>query len=793
MNSNIFKSEEQRLQAEMLKSEFNAKVRQLVGQDYYVDIFKSDEVQSPQKGLQKIYPHFCKSIPYSKELQKCIEGTIQKLYDPNLPPKEAKKPGLLLGKIQSGKTRAFVGCMALAFDNGVDACVILTKGTNALVDQTVERMKFDFRDCKRDIRPKRFPTVAIYDIMKKRMGLKSTLINNEKNVFVAKKQSDNMEALLEVFLDSGLKEKNVLIIDDEADFVSRAFMRDKKDVKEGVIASQIDELIEGLPNSRYLQVTATPYSLYLQPDNYVDVANGKVTPFRPRFTSLVPIHDQYTGSKEYFELSENSSSMYSCLYHEVNQECIASLFTAKKAPSGKRIKRGMLLKNVAKSNKLHDLRWAIMHYFAASAIRELQEEQNGNDAYHTSFIMHVGTDKEDQAWEAELIETLLNVWSEQLLVDSNDLVVFNKLFDDVYEDLKKSISLAIADAVVMAKENIPAIPAKAAVSQRVKELLLDEAYNVQLVNSDQNVRSLLDDNGQLELTCRLNLFIGGFVLDRGITIAHLLGFFYGREPQAKQQATVLQHCRMYGNRSLRDMSVTRLYSQKTLYTCLKKINAMDDLMREKFSATINDPKADPSIEFVVFDRTSGIVPCNQNNILLSKSVVWKPNAYVLPSGQQTLNSAFKMTALVDSIKQKIRGQQEKVFFELDADVAIEIVKIARQQFVYGDAYGNKDYKWNENEMIELINRFKDKNGKIWGYTRNNCDTGRVREDKTGFIDAPVDGQVESPRVKAQATNKPVLLLQLNKGQKTKKWLGFPFYWPVLCLPKNMESIMYCPR
>ena len=41
----------------------------------------------------------------------------------------ADKPGLLLGKIQSGKTRAFVGVMALGFDKGIDICVILTKGT----------------------------------------------------------------------------------------------------------------------------------------------------------------------------------------------------------------------------------------------------------------------------------------------------------------------------------------------------------------------------------------------------------------------------------------------------------------------------------------------------------------------------------------------------------------------------------------------------------------------------------------------------------------------------------------
>jgi hypothetical protein len=181
-----------------------------------------------------------------------------------------------------------------------------------------------------------------------------------------------MQILLDVFLNSELREKNILIIDDEADFVSRAFMKKKSDVKEGVIASQIDKLIEGLPNCRYLQVTATPYSLYLQPDNYVDVSNGRVVPFRPRFTALVPIHDKYVGSKQYFVESQDDQSMYSSLYHEVAPDCIACLTTDKKV-HGHFIKRGILVKNVENSPKIKDLRWSVMHYFVASAIREIQE------------------------------------------------------------------------------------------------------------------------------------------------------------------------------------------------------------------------------------------------------------------------------------------------------------------------------------------------------------------------------------------------------------------------------------
>src|SRR5688500_2149512 len=50
------------------------------------------------------------------------------------------RPGMLLGRIQSGKTRAFVGAIAIAFDNGYDIAVVLTKGTVALTKQTVARL-----------------------------------------------------------------------------------------------------------------------------------------------------------------------------------------------------------------------------------------------------------------------------------------------------------------------------------------------------------------------------------------------------------------------------------------------------------------------------------------------------------------------------------------------------------------------------------------------------------------------------------------------------------------------------
>src|SRR5258706_9351021 len=78
---------------------------------------------------------------FRSEDHACIRQTVQKLLSTET---SADRPGMLLGKIQSGKTKTFLGSVALAFDNGIDVAVVLTKGTKALSKQTVARVRKDF-------------------------------------------------------------------------------------------------------------------------------------------------------------------------------------------------------------------------------------------------------------------------------------------------------------------------------------------------------------------------------------------------------------------------------------------------------------------------------------------------------------------------------------------------------------------------------------------------------------------------------------------------------------------------
>lgn len=205
------------------------------------------------------YPIFTDNAAiYGPADRDCIQQTVKRLLTIET---SASQPGMLLGKIQSGKTKTFLGAIALAFDNGFDIAVILTKGTKALARQTLERVRRDFaRFTSQD-------QVQIFDIMTIPTGLTGYELS-QKLIFVAKKQVDSLDRLAKLFQETypQLAMRRVLLIDDEADYASIGFRSTKE---EGIVINrtfrQIDALREVLQNSAFLQVTATPYSLYLQP------------------------------------------------------------------------------------------------------------------------------------------------------------------------------------------------------------------------------------------------------------------------------------------------------------------------------------------------------------------------------------------------------------------------------------------------------------------------------------------------------------------------------------------------
>ncbi len=127
---------------------------------------------------------------YGAEYLTCIENTVYHLLDQQT---SANRPGMLLGKIQSGKTRTFLGIMGLAYDNEYDLVILLTKGTRALVKQTISRINQEFDGMiARD-------KLGVYDIMALPGNLSKWELN-KKLAIVVKKETRNMARLYEAYL-----------------------------------------------------------------------------------------------------------------------------------------------------------------------------------------------------------------------------------------------------------------------------------------------------------------------------------------------------------------------------------------------------------------------------------------------------------------------------------------------------------------------------------------------------------------------------------------------------------------
>jgi hypothetical protein len=90
----------------------------------------------PVNTTGSFYPVYRKQkSAYDPATFKCAEETVAELLTHAT---TSEHPGMLLGKVQSGKTRTFISILALAFDNGFDVAIILTKNSKPLVEHAVQ-------------------------------------------------------------------------------------------------------------------------------------------------------------------------------------------------------------------------------------------------------------------------------------------------------------------------------------------------------------------------------------------------------------------------------------------------------------------------------------------------------------------------------------------------------------------------------------------------------------------------------------------------------------------------------
>ncbi|MBV8647851.1 Z1 domain-containing protein [Paludibacterium sp.] len=698
--------------------------------------------------------------PESEELEKCVHNTVAQLLSQ---PTDARKPGMLLGKIQSGKTRAFLGVIAESFDKGFDVAVVLTKGTKTLAKQTVNRISkefFIFREAEQ---------LAVYDIMSI-PDLADWEIDEQKLVIIAKKEINNLRRLVKLFSEThpSLSQKRVLIIDDEADFASIRFTKkkDSAEIEQGRIADRIDELRRELINPAVLQVTATPYSLYLQPEEY-EVQPGTNFTFedkRPAFTELVPIHSGYVGGDNYFgEHTDKRSEYY--LWHEVHPDEL----TALKKEDRRRIKKEQVLT----TDKAEALRHALVTFVVAATVRRLQQKHAREALKRYSMIVHVETSRNSHTWQHTVSGDIIDGLKSAIKFGDK---IFRALVDEAIIDIRRSVEA----------EGLP-MPNDSDIFDEVKNAFQKGAVVTEKVNSDNDVEALLDENAELRLRTPYNVFIGGQILDRGITVPNLIGFYYGRSPRRMQQDTVLQHARMYGSRPRADLAVTRFYTTANNYMALRSIHEFDSALRYAFETNAHER----GVAFVVKDQTNRVIPCSPNKILASDIIALRPGQAHVPFGFQT-----KPKTVLAPITQEIdlliprAALDTGVPIKIPTNLSIKIISLAETclEFEPGYEFGWESFK----AAIEYFSRIASppsERNQCWIYTKVGRVLERKRKSGDRFANEPNSYQ-DRTVIKQNSEHLPTLALFRQEGREVDGWRGSPFWWPVLFAPARAKPSIF---
>jgi hypothetical protein len=424
--------------------------------------------------------------------------------------------GLVVGKIQSGKTGNLIGAAAHAIDSGYRLVILYLSDTYALYEQNMLRVRDSFKNDDNSIifidnssinndlsMYESSPSDIDFHLSKGRSFVVCTLKHNKR-----------INKISEVFSQSKITNYKVMIIDDEGDDISQNTHKQKhKKIGEDTVFTPnnkaIVELMQKFIDYVYLSVTATPQAPLLI---------YKFENLSPNFCSLIYPGNGYVGLNLFHsgEIPHLVRPIED--YKKLTEESTGIPLSLKEALVY------FLLTGFLRKKQLLSIDPNFYHSFLIHVDKLIIKQNdiyNRFQSYISRLVAEYGIIKTRKSKEIEIFEKLLN----QLIdSESNRLVELQKY--NKYDLLLYSLGL------------LPEI-------------------KLVLLNGEQEVKNLR------RTVSGRNFFIviGGDLLDRGLTIDGLTVSYFTRESKKSQADTLLQRARWYGYK-LDYLNYCKLYTSQ---------------------------------------------------------------------------------------------------------------------------------------------------------------------------------------------------------------------------------------
>ncbi|WP_342252181.1 Z1 domain-containing protein [Spiroplasma endosymbiont of Amphibalanus improvisus] len=474
--------------------------------------------------------------------------------------------GLIIGKIQSGKTLNFLALISVLFDDDYKIAIVIGGVDKTLFEQNKKRIHDVFGDDDQ---------VTILSLNKETESnagkYDKVLKIKKKNIIIPCLKNNNHIIWLLNFLEKTelIRKQKIIIIDDEGDQFSPDGNKNNNKVNNTSIFSNIRNIRNILPHHIFLSVTATAQLNISLLKDYKDH-------LRPDFYHLTKPGKNYAGLEEFH--NENSFKYIKLIEDPNDKKSIIDAF----------------------------------HYFLIISSKYAYDTKDRNTI--CSMLIHEDVKTNEHRRTNEILKERINEITNLLEIkENNDLE-------------KKNLNSVL---------NIP-----------FKEIF---GRNLNLLNEQDNeIFKILEDrihftnsqiiNGKSKNNFEgddLNLiYIGGNLLQRGVTIDKLIIIYITRRGKSKSNAdTTLQRARWFGYRNSL-LNYMKIFMSNEIYNDFS-ILARDEKKRWGV-LEVNDPyfenedSLDDLIEDYRFslDQNSKMIPHRANAGNFQKNIKEKSNSWL---------------------------------------------------------------------------------------------------------------------------------------------------------------------
>lgn len=518
-----------------------------------------------------------------ESIEKSCEEVLSQCANPKSISGIDKKRGLVMGDVQSGKTANYLGLMNMAFDYGYKIVVLLAGSTNSLRLQTQKRTDSGVIGAKSDtigntieylgvgLNNKDYYAVPFTNqandfakFMQKNLNVNIGDITKPV-VLVVKKVKSILESVGErlqsALKDKGLDTKNVLIIDDEADYAS--INTNKPDKDPTSINKCIRSIFNRFPIATYVGYTATPFAnIFINP---FDDDEDDLDLFPSDFIVQLNSPSTYFGGRKVFP--QNTDELPPCLrlISEDENNFLPVIHD----------------RYISYNGLANSLKEAIHEFLINCVIRNLR----GQPDKHRTLMINITRFNDVQEKIREKVEEYIKALKdsvEQLRLRSTEDFIMNVRHKAIYDHFMSNRYKSVRDGNV----ELGYLPVT---WEQIQAGIFDEINQIVtvVINSKNGKMDKRDDSGKkkrfdysdYEKVGARVIAIGGMVLSRGLTLEGLMTSYYSRN--AGTYDTLLQMCRWFGYRPKYE-DLCRVYlTQENIDRFDAALDAVEDL-REQF-------------------------------------------------------------------------------------------------------------------------------------------------------------------------------------------------------------------